>query len=334
MWAVYCSEQLDGIAAAAILFRYARLKKAKIRLAGFLNYQNIEEKFREMSNLKEDLIFILDFPPEQIQNLEEKFKQISKNNKVAYWNCHHPYDASTISIMMKYIHSLDFSGTLKNSTKRTENQRFSGAQKSSAFLAKESKLCSADLTCNKFLPNDSVAIKLKIMAHDIEFWIRKNPTAIKLADLIQSGFSKKELVDILSKGVFWSERFEKIKEEYLQKKTRALNDLMKNLVIKKYVDLRFGFALSSSILSTADAGQKMLDNHTAIDVSIILFRNGKISFRRKDNIDIDLSKIGELFDGGGHPYASGGRIQKNISSENLDKIIFLIDRKLKDFFLD
>jgi oligoribonuclease NrnB/cAMP/cGMP phosphodiesterase (DHH superfamily) len=316
MWAVYCSEQLDGIAAAAILFRYARLRKAKIRLGGFLNYQNIEEKFQEMSNLKGDLIFILDFPPEQIQNLEDKFKQISKNNKLAYWNCHHPYDAATISTMMKYIHSLDFSGTLKNSTK------------------KESKLCSADLTCNKFLPKDLVAIELKTLAHDIEFWIRQNQTAIKLADLIQSGFNKKELVDILSRGVVWSDRFEKIKEEYLQKKTKALNDLMKNLVIKKYVDLRFGFALSSSILGTADAGQKMLDSHTAIDVSIILFRNGKISFRRKDNIDMDLSKIGELFDGGGHPYASGGRIQKNISSENLDKIIFLIDRKLKDFFLD
>ncbi len=316
MWIIYCSEQLDGIAAAAILFRYARLRKAKIRLGGFLNYQNIEEKFPEMSNLKGDLIFILDFPPEQIQNLEEKFKQISRNNKIAYWNCHHPYDANTISIMMKHIHSLDFSGTLKNSTK------------------KESKLCSAELACNKFLPKDPVAIELKTLAHDIEFWIRQNQTAIKLADLIQSGFSKKELADILSRGVVWSERFEKIRKEYLQKKTKASEDLMKKLVIKKYVDLRLGFALSSSILSSADAGQKMLDSHSAIDISVIFFRNGKISFRRKDNVDIDLSKIAQLFDGGGHPYAAGGKIQKNISSENLDKIIFLIDRQLKNFFLD
>ncbi len=315
MFVIYCSEQLDGIAAAAILFRYARLKNANFRMGGFLNYTNIEETFEEMTKLKGALIFILDFSPEQITDLNEKLKKISKNNKIAYWNCHHPYDAITITTMMQHVHSLDFSGALKNSTK------------------KETKQCSADMTCNKFLPTDSVAIKLKTLAHDIEFWIRKNQTAVKLADLIQSGFDKKELVDILSRGVFWSERFEKIKEEYLQKKTKALQDLMKNLVIKKYVDLRFGFVLASTILSSADAGQKMLDSHTAMDVAVILFRNGKISFRRRDDIDVDLSKISELFDGGGHPYAAGGKIQKNISSENLEKIIFVIDRKLKDFFL-
>ncbi|MBN1645140.1 hypothetical protein JW851_03835 [Candidatus Woesearchaeota archaeon] len=304
MWTIYCSEQLDGVAAAAILFRYARLKKAKIRIGGFLNYSSIEERFQEISRLKGELIFILDFPPEQISDIEEKFKQISKNNKLVYWNCHHPYDAKTVSTMMKYIHSLDFSGTLKNSNK------------------KESKLCSADLTCNKFLPCDSVAVKLKTLAHDIEFWVRQNQTAIKLADLIQSGFDKKELIDILSRGVFWSERFQKAREDYLKKKTKSLNDLMKNLIIKKYVDLRFGFALSSSILSSADAGQKMLDSHSAIDVSVILFRNGKISFRRKDNIDIDLSKIAQLFDGGGHPYAAGGQNTKKYFFRKPQKNLF------------
>lgn len=316
MWVVYCSEQLDGIAAAAILFRYARLKKTSCRIGGFLNYTNIDEKFEEMANLKGALIFILDFSPDQIKELDEKLKEISRQNKMAYWNCHHPYDATTISTMMKYIHSLDFSGTLKNTKKQ------------------ELRLCSADLTCNKFLQNDKVAITLKTLAHDIEFWMRENENAIKLADLIQAGFDKRQLVEILSRGVAWSERFEKIRREYLQKKEKALNDLMKNLAIKKYVDLRFGFALSSSILSSADAGQKMLDSHSAVDVAVILFRNGKISFRRRDDMDIDLSKVAELFGGGGHPYASGGKIQKNVSSENLDKIIFFLDRTLKDFFLD
>lgn len=315
MWVAYCSEQLDGIAAAAILFRYARLKKTDCRIGGFLNYSSTEEKFEEMAKLKGALIFILDFSPEQIKNLDAKLKEISKQNKMAYWNCHHPYDALTVNTMMQYIHSLDFSGTLKNSKKE------------------ETKLCSADLTCNKFLQNDKVATTLKTLAHDIEFWVRENQDAIKLADLIQAGFDKKELIDILSRGVTWSERFEKIRAEYLQKKEKAMQDLMKNLIIKKYVDLRFGFAVSSSILSSADAGQKMLDSHSALDVAAILFRNGKISFRRRDYIDLDLSKLAELFNGGGHPYAAGGKIQKNISSENFEKIIFTLDRTLKDFFL-
>jgi len=315
MFTIYCSDQLDGIAAAAILIRYSRLKKAKCRIGGFLKYTNIDEKFQEMTQLKGNILFILDFSPEQIKELEIKLKTISQNNKIAYWNCHHPYDAETITIMMKYIHSLDFSGTLKNSQK------------------KELRQCSADMICNKFLQHDKVAQELKNLAHDIEFWIRQNQTALKLADLIQSGFDKKELTEILSKGVFWSERFEKIRREYLEKKTKALQKIMKNIIIKKYVNLRFGFSLSSSILSSADAGQKMLDSHSAIDVSVILYRNGKISFRRRDNIDLDLSKISKLFSGGGHSYAAGGKLMKNISTENKEKIIFEIDQTLKNFFL-
>jgi len=317
MLVIYCSEQLDGIAAAAILYRYAQLKNAKIKLGGFLDYAKIDQTLHEMQKLQGDLLFILDFSPEQISELDHKLKQISAKNKIAYWNCHHPYDEQTISTMMKYVHSLDFSGTQKNTSK------------------KEERLCSAEMTCHKFLPNDSVATTLATLAHDIEFWIRQNENAIKLTDLIQSGFDKKELIRILSRGVFWSDSFDKIRQEYLEKKTKALNDLMKTLSIKKYVNTHFGFVLSPTIITSADAGQKMLDSHSSIDVAVVLFRNGKISFRRREGLDLDLSKIAQLFDGGGHPYASGGKIleSKSISLENIEKIHFLIDRRLKNFFL-
>jgi len=316
MWVIYCSQQLDGIAAAAIILRYARLKNTKCRIAGFLEYVKIEEKFQEIQKHKNDLIFILDFSPEQIHNFEDKLKKISQNNKIAYWNCHHPYNAKTVNIMMKYVHSIDFSGAMKKTGK------------------KEQKLCSADMACNKFLPRDNTAQKLRHLAHDIEFWINSDVTAIKLADLIQSGFDKKELAQIFSRGVFWSERFEKIREQYLDKKTTALNNLMKKIIIIKYLNIRFGFALAPIILSSADAGQKMLDSHSGIDAAAVLFRNGKISFRKRNNTPVDLSKIAELFDGGGHHYASGGKINKKISSGNLEKVIFQIDRTLKNFFLN
>jgi oligoribonuclease NrnB/cAMP/cGMP phosphodiesterase (DHH superfamily) len=317
MLVIYCSEQLDGMAAAAILLRYARLKNSKMRIGGFLNYTQIEERFQEMEKLKGDLLFILDFSPEQIINLDEKLCRISQNNKIAYWNCHHPYDEKTIGIMMKHVHSLDFSGALKNAAK------------------KESRLCSAEMTCHKFLPNDSLAIELGRIAHDLEFWLRQNEISLKLADLIQSGCDKKQIIEALSKGAFWSDYTEKIRQAYLEKKTKVLNDLMKNLIIRKYVNLNFGFALVSSIISSADAGQKMLDSHSTIDVAAIMFRDGKISFRRREGTDIDLSKIAEIFSGGGHPYAAGGKTDaKNVSLENFEKTIFSIDQKLKDFFIN
>lgn len=317
MYVIYCSEQLDGLSAAAIVLRYARLRNSPCKIGGFLNYTNTEEKFQEISALKGNLIFILDFPPDQIENFEQKLKEISKHNKIVYWNSHHPYTAEMLELMKRYVHTVDFSGKLKNAAKP------------------EQMLCSADLVAKKFLPTDSVALNLKQIARDIEFWIRQDERAIQLADIISSGINKKELINNLSRGVLWSESFEKQRKEYLDKKQKAFMQLINKLQIKQYVNYKFGFSLASSMLSSADAGDKILNTHQAVDVSVVLYRNRRISFRRRDGSNIDLSKIAELFDGGGHAYASGGKIKafKNISYENLDKVLFHIDRILKNWFL-
>ena|GEM_PF-1858713 len=317
MYVIYCSEQLDGISAAAIVLRYARLRNSECRIGGFLNYLNIEKKFKEMAELKGNLIFILDFPPDQIESFEQKLKAISKHNKIVYWNSHHPYTADVLELMKRYVHTVDFSGKLKNSKQQ------------------EQMLCSADLVAKKFMPMDSVALHLKTIARDIEFWIKQDERATKLADMIASGINLKELISNLSRGVLWSEKFEKIRNEYLQKKQKAFMQLISKLQIKPYLDKKFGFSIASSILNSADAGDKILKTHQAVDVSVIFYRNGRVSFRRRDGCKIDLSKIARLFDGGGHAYASGGRIKqfKNISYENFDKVLFLADRKLKNFFL-
>lgn len=317
MYVIYCSEQLDGIAAAAIVFRYARLRNSVCRIGGFLNYQNIDEKFKEMAESKGNLFFVLDFPPDQINNFEQKLQSISKHNKIVYWNSHHPYEASVLDMMKKYIHTVDFSGKLKNSNKS------------------EQMLCSADLVAKKFLSMDSVALQLKIIARDIEFWIKKDERAIMLADVISSGTNKRELIDNLSKGVLWSEKYDKIRTEYLEKKQKAFFQLINKLQIKQYLDKKFGFSIASSILSSADAGDKILQSHQAVDVSVVIYRNGRISFRRRNDCSIDLSEMAKLFDGGGHSYAAGGRINKfkTVSYENFNTVIFYIDRVLKNFFL-
>lgn len=317
MYVIYCSEQLDGIAAAAIVLRYARLRNSSCRIGGFLNYSNIEEIFQEMAALRGNLIFVLDFPPDQIQNFEQKLENISKHNKIVYWNSHHPYTADIIELMKKYVHTADFSGKLKNSQKQ------------------EQMLCSADLVAKKFLPADSVALNLKQIARDIEFWIRADERAVKLADLIASGANKKEIIENFSRGALWSEKFEKTRAEYIEKKQKAFMQLISRLQIKKYVNHAFGFSLASSVLSSADAGDKILSTHHAVDVSVVIYRNGRIRFRRRDGCSIDLSQIAKLFGGGGHAYASGGQLKepKNISYENFDKIIFSVDRILKNWFL-
>ena len=51
---------------------------------------------------------------------------------------------------------------------------------------------------------------------------------------------------------------------------------MKKLVIRKYLDVPFGITIASPILTTAEAGHTMLENHAGFNVSVVVFKNGKI----------------------------------------------------------
>lgn len=314
MYAILCSAQLDGIAAAAILFRAARLRKIEPKIAALLTHDNASEVFSEITAQKGQLFFILDLLPNNLSSLAPVFEKLTKNNRIAYWNSHHPYDSKTSELLKKFAHTVDLSGPIHY-----------GA------VPKE-KLCSAELVQKRFLPNDEIAKTLAKLAHDIEFWERKDERAQKLADLLAAGFDAKELAEILSRGVFWSTRFDKIREEYSVKREKALAELMKKAIIRKYLNYNFAFTIAPSILTTADAGQKILDSHSGVDISFVLYRNGKISLRKRNDCDLNLAKIAEIFDGGGHSYAAGAKLSTNITNDTFEKTLFLIDRSLKDFF--
>lgn len=316
-YAICCFNNLDGVCAAAIIARHLRLKNHQFRI--FLSsYPTIEDDFAEISKLENHYVFVLDISPENVSYLEEKLQKISRLNKIVYWNSHHPYSEESRKILEKHVFSVELSGMLKNS------------------LVFEQRKCSAELVFQKFMKNDSISEKLAAIAHDLEFWIRKDENAEKLADIIASGFDKKELIDILSRGVIWSERFETLRNEYLDKKERALKILVERSKIKDYIRCRVGISKSPSTLSTADAGHELL-NKLDVDVAIVVYRDGKLSFRRKDGCEIDLSEIAKkLFHGGGHPYAAGGDIKEKFSSvsmENFEDVIVFIHMKLADYFI-
>jgi oligoribonuclease NrnB/cAMP/cGMP phosphodiesterase (DHH superfamily) len=317
MHVVYCSQQLDGLAAAAILFRAERLRGNDARLGGILNFENANEQLYSMQSLSGDLIFILDFLPDNLAALEPKLSAITVRNRIAYLNSHHPHDKNDVEVLARHVHTVDLSGPLHY-----------------APVPKE-KVCAAELACKRFLPNDSVAKELARLAHDIEFWERNDKNSLKLADLIASGFEPKELIEALSKGVFWSERFELLHKEYLQKKEHALKDIIAHLAVKNIAGYHFGFTLAPTLLQSADAGQHVLDNHSAVDVSVVLYRNGRISFRKRDICQLNLAEIAKLFGGGGHSYAAGARLAQfpSITRENFDSMLFALDQQLKTHLL-
>lgn len=307
-YVVFCSEHLDGLAAAAIVFRYAHLRNQPCKLGGFLNYATIDEDLQQLATVKDAMLFVLDFSPEQASRLAQTLEVVKKHGTIAYWNSHHAVNPETMELLKANVRILD-------------------------FAPPEAKQCSAELAAMRLLPQDAVAKTLAAMAHDLEFWEQKNEQATLLADVIASGFEKQELIDLFSRGVFWSPKLEEVRSNYLQRKAKALDDLRKRLVIKNYVGKNFGITLAENILSSADAGQAVLE--TGVDVSVVLYRSGRISFRRKDTVDINLRELAKHFSGGGHPYAAGGMFTdvKTISVEQWQNVLFALDRKFKDFFL-
>jgi oligoribonuclease NrnB/cAMP/cGMP phosphodiesterase (DHH superfamily) len=317
MHVVYCSPQLDGIAAAAILFRYAKLNNKDAKLGGTLDFDTAPAQFNAMSAHDGDLLFILDFLPDSLAAIRRQLDAITVRNRIAYWNSHHPHSAEDEELLRRYAHTADLSGPLHYSA------------------VPKTRTCAAELACARFLPNDSVAKELARMAHDIEFWKRTDAQAVRIANLIASGIEPKQLIDCLSRGVFWSERFDNAHQDYAQKKRVALHDLIAHLQVKSILNCRFGFTLAPVWLPSADAGQHVLDSHAGVDVSVVIYRNGRISFRRRDDCALNLAELAKLFGGGGHAYAAGARLAQftAITRENFSGALFAIDQRLREHLL-
>jgi oligoribonuclease NrnB/cAMP/cGMP phosphodiesterase (DHH superfamily) len=311
-YTIYCSNKLDGLAAAAIVQRAFMLKRKSIKIGGFLDYAD-KKQFDMLAEHRNELLFILDYSIEDIT--EHQLQAITKHNTIAYWNSHHPYSKEQHDMIIPFVRKLHLSGQMKDSIKYTQ------------------KKCGADLAKEQFLPQDHVAKELAHVAHDEEFWLRQNKKAAWLTDVILSGHNKKDMIATLSKGIIWSKDYEHKRNNYLEKKQHALNNLLKRLVIKKYLNVHFGIVLCPPIVGTSEAAQHMLDKHQGFDATIVLFRNGKISFRKREHVIFDLSILGKLFNGGGHDYASSGHLRKHITYENFETTIFEIDRKIKNHLL-
>ena len=295
---IYSSEQFDGIAASAIIARYATLRK--------LNYRIEVTAYSEEINLPDNAnVFFADINPERI-NLD-KIKK-----KIFFWAAYYPHTCEEkIKELTKY--NLVMQPTAYED-----------------FIKKS----AAEVTFEKLLPNDRIAKDIAKIARDIKFWERKDERAEKLNTLLSSGYDKKQIIETIAKGSLWNETFEQKINEYKLKRDEALKEMMKTLKIKKYLTTSFGFFLASNLISSADAGHYALEKHNGVEVAVIIFRNGKISFRRRENCDVDLAELAKLFNGGGHPYAAGGTLGKIITHKNFEEIIFKINQTLQKFFIN
>ena len=306
---LFSSDQLDGIAAAAIVARWLRLHGKEWRVGGIISKADTDAtaKVGAVANAH---LHLLDIHPVQFTPIDDAIKAMTAQNKIAYWCSDMP-------------------------CKEDVAQKIRGVAVASDIVTQKTALCSAELARQRFLPHDATVETLASLARDIKLWHRKDEAAIRLADAVASGFDRRSMVDMLSKGVLWSPAIEAARNDYLRKRDNALEELKKNFLIKDYVGTKFGFALAANLLPSADACQRILDMHVGIGIAVVIYRDGRIVFRRREGVDVNLEHVAQLFDGGGREYASGGRIRgvMSVSGETFEKIVFGVDRVLKDFFL-
>lgn len=296
MISVWCSEKLDGVAAAAIVMRHAMLSKLPVHFGGFLHPDTLSDELEEMAADEHKLFFVLDasVSPDDLPVLDK----INEKNKLVYWNS--PDESAVVP---------------------------------PAKIFDKGGACSAELAQKRFLPNDSIAKQLAVLAKEVKSWQLRDERATKLSELIVAGYSPVDLMKSLAKGVFWDNHAEEFHAQYLKKKHAALEELLSSLTIKSYVDYRFGFVLASSLLPSADACQRVLEGHAGVDVAVALYKDGRMVFRRREGVDVDVRAIAELFGGGGHEFAAGARLKRSVSRSSFEEALFYVDRVLRTFFL-
>ncbi len=311
---VFSSDSVDGVCAAACVMRGLRLKGISARFGGTISADSREEDLQQLAEQANVALFIADFQPEIIPDFSRWLHRLSSGCSIMYWSFTQTVAPETLALLSSIVKHVDYAETRAGSFPKD-------------------KLCSTELAAFRFIPGDMVGKQLISVAQDVKFWLRQDERATKLADLLASGFEKRNIVEALSKGVVWDDQFERARNEYLVKKTKAYEDLLKRLTIKSYLNHRFGFALAPSLLSTADACQYILDKHVGVDISVALYKTGKIAFRSRDGVNLDLAQIGKLFGGGGQKFASGGILNQPISAEHWDDVLASLDRVLKQHFL-
>jgi len=302
------SDQLDGIAAAAILGRALTLHGNDWRLAATVSLLDVSAH-QEVLAWQGATLSLVDVTPANLGS-DDVVRALGQGNRIAYWCTDFPLGRQHVELVNEVAATADAD-------------------------AVQTDCSSAGLALRRFLPHDAVAQQLATMAQDIKRWRRKDEAALRLADVIASGYDRRKLVEMLSKGVFWSPTLEMEREKYCERRDKALADLPKHLVIKDYVGKKFGFTLCASFVPSAIACQELLDRHVGVDVAAVIFRDGRIVFRRGEGVDCDCATLARLFGGDGRQFAAGGRVRgvTSVSGESFEKALFAVDRTLKDHFL-
>lgn len=299
------AQDMDGIASAAIMSRYLESQDKEVEV-DFINYGTVKEDVERMKELEDTDIYVLDFHFDDLDTFKDLDEVLERGNKVAYWGDHHPLTPELKTVHERYAALTD--------------------------LISPSDRCAAEIAKDRFAPTDPISQQIARYAHDQDFYEKEIETANKISDLISSGYDKKDLVSLMKSGDTWNDELEETWQKYDVKRQEAYRTMDETVKVFTYGDLKCAVALKEPFLSGSDAANHLRDTYNP-DVIAVMSPSGVMSFRRADDCTVDLGEIAQMFNGGGHAYAAGGRLDHRVETdEAYARAIETIDGRLTEYF--
>jgi oligoribonuclease NrnB/cAMP/cGMP phosphodiesterase (DHH superfamily) len=330
-------KDLDGISAAAIMYRYAKKNEldAEIDFIDYSPTEELQDTFNRMKGIPSwSTLVLADFGYDA--NLEPyartALEELNKRNVMVYWLDHHNWDANF----------------------KTEISKLA-----QLTVAESKESCGAELVYSKFMPDDKVSEALAKLGRDsdIDMWQAVPPTpnfgltvplgsvityrnytasgdTYKRHDLLFSlvkDLANASLDDLLSKETdtkFFDTNIRKDWESYKGLEKTKLAECINSAELMDIGHYRVAVSRADPIISTTVGGNAIVRNYH-VDVSILINEFGTIGIRRDNGGNVDCSAIARLFGGGGHVFAAGADLGFTVrNEEDLKKAKELLKSKL------
>ena len=295
MRVIICTHEadIDGMYSASVaLMRFPR-SKVSFYNYGLDNFKKMFDYLKYESKTKNGLAIISDLGinDDNVCNLcVESVQYLKKRHWAVIWVDHHPWHRKSLISIRKLV---------------------------KLFHDSYGKKCATELMYEKLMYKNKNAEQLKSIAHSSDFMSNIKNHDSRLSELIHfyknSANSKQNLESLVqkaSKAILWDSDMQKDYTKFIKISDFQKKESLKTLTIKKILSLNVAFAFTYPYVQTSLFSHELFSN-MKIDLAMLFNRRGKVSIRRDTN-RISCNKIASyLVEGGGHDFASGGKLQSN-----------------------
>jgi oligoribonuclease NrnB/cAMP/cGMP phosphodiesterase (DHH superfamily) len=278
--------------ASVALMRFPRAKVSFYNY-GLDNFKKMFDYLKYESKTKNGLAIISDLGinDDNVSNLcVESIQYLKKRHWAVIWVDHHPWHRKSLISIRKLV---------------------------KLFHDSYGKKCATELMYEKLMYKNKNAEQLKSIAHSSDFMSNIKNHDSRLSELIHfyknSANSKQNLESLVqkaSKAILWDSDMQKDYTKFIKISDFQKKESLKTLTIKKILSLNVAFAFTYPYVQTSLFSHELFSN-MKIDLAMLFNRRGKVSIRRDTN-RISCNKIASyLVEGGGHEFASGGKLQSN-----------------------